>query len=84
MASTSWSSLQDFSRNYLWNEAVSGKRLAGLPNPAGTWLMMDLAAAHEWLVVNRYAGHRGGVNVLYADGHVALDSPADVLKNAFD
>lgn len=78
------SSLRDFGINYLWNESLGGKRLASLANPRETWLMIDAVAAHQWLVANGYAGHCGGVNVLYADGRVALGSPIDVLKTAPD
>jgi len=70
------SSLKEFGLNYLWNEAASGQRLAELPNPAATWLMMDLAATHDWLVANHHAGHCGSINVLYADGRVVQGSPS--------
>jgi prepilin-type processing-associated H-X9-DG protein len=54
---------------------MGGARLASLKNPEQQWLMMDVVAGHDWLVANRYAGHCGGVNVLYADGRVVWRPP---------
>lgn len=51
---------------YVYNDALGGKMADQLPNPAQTWLMMD---------VNVVSGdvppaHNGGCNVLFVDGHV--------------
>ena len=59
--------------NYVWNEKVSGRKLADLKSD--TWLLMDFVGAHDWMVSNHYCGHRGGVNVLYADGAVRWIKP---------
>jgi prepilin-type processing-associated H-X9-DG protein len=56
--------------NYIWNDALGGQKLAAIAKPEETWLLMDFVAPHEWLVSAGYAGHRGGVNVLFADGTV--------------
>lgn len=67
--------MRDVGINYLWNESLGGVRLTSLTNPARQWLMMDVVAAHHWLVTNGHAGHCGGVNVLYADGQVTWHPP---------
>lgn len=62
--------------NYVWNEKISGRKLSDLkPN---TWLLMDCVAAHYWMVDNHHCGHRGKVNVLYADGTVKQITPFSV------
>jgi len=65
--------LQCLGLNYAWNEKVGGRKLADLK--ADTWLLIDFVAAHDWMTVNHYSGHRGGVNVLYADGTVKWIPP---------
>ena len=65
--------LQQLGLNYAWNEKVSGRRLSGLPSD--TWLLMDCVGAHYWLVDSHHCGHRGKVNVLYADGTVKQMTP---------
>jgi prepilin-type processing-associated H-X9-DG protein len=62
--------LKRFGVNYAWNEKVSGRRLAEINDPSNVWLLMDFVAPHDYMVENRYCGHQGGVNVLYADGSV--------------
>jgi prepilin-type processing-associated H-X9-DG protein len=74
--------LRRFGLNYAWNEKASGRGLADIKDPAGTWLLMDFVAPHDWMVRNRYCGHRGGVNVLYADGTVKWSEPFS--SNPFD
>ena len=63
--------------HYVWNQQVSGKRLTDIQDPANTWLMADLVVVHDWLVKNHFCGHRGKVNVLYADGTVRSVQPFD-------
>ncbi len=68
----------DFRRlglTYVWNEKLSGKKPAEIPDPANTWLVMDFVAVHPWMVTNRSCGHRGGVLALYADGTVRWTEP---------
>ena len=63
----------DFHRlglNYVWNEKLSGKRLSNIKDASKTWLMMDFVGTHTYMVRNRFCGHLGKVNVLYADGTV--------------
>ena len=63
----------DFQRmglNYVWNVKLNGRRLASIKDPSKTWLMMDFVATHTYMVRNRFCGHLGKVNVLYADGTV--------------
>ncbi|WP_372932073.1 H-X9-DG-CTERM domain-containing protein, partial [Mariniphaga sediminis] len=57
---------------YIWNSELNGKRLKDIKDPSNIWLIADVAAVHEWMVEKRYAGHSGGVNVLFADGSVRL------------
>ena len=59
--------------NYVWNEKTSGHRIADMK--PDTWLLMDCAGAHDWMVSNHYCGHLGKINVLYADGTVKLIEP---------
>jgi len=76
--------------NYIWNARLNGRKLAEIAEPGKTWLMMDFVVAGEWLCRNGIAGHRGAVNVLYADGTVRCtwpfaDSPEKgVWKREFD
>ncbi len=65
--------LKNLGINYAWNEKVGGRRLADLK--PDTWLLIDCAAAHDWMVTNHYCGHLGQVNVLYADGTVKSIEP---------
>jgi prepilin-type processing-associated H-X9-DG protein len=65
--------LKELGLNYVWNEKTSAHRLADLK--PGTWLLMDCAGAHDWMVSNHYCGHLGQVNVLYADGTVKSIAP---------
>ena len=62
--------------NYVWNEKINGRKLSDLT--ADTWLLMDCVAAHYWMVDNHHCGHRGKVNVLYADGTVKPMTPYSV------
>jgi prepilin-type processing-associated H-X9-DG protein len=61
--------------HYVWNEKVSGRRLAALKSPAETWLLMDIFGTHDFLVLAGHAGWDGKIPVLFADGHVALQPP---------
>lgn len=67
--------LQRLGLNYVWNERLNGQRLADLADPANTWLLMDFVGAHDWMTANHYCGHRGGVNILFADGTVRWSPP---------
>ena len=62
--------LQQLGLHYLWNDTLSGKRLSDVADPASTWMLLDMAAASDFLVSKGTCGHHGGVNVLYADGSV--------------
>ena len=64
---------KDVGLNYVWNAKLNGRKLSELK--PDTWLMMDCAAAHEWMVSNHYCGHLGKVNVLYVDGTVKQITP---------
>ena len=51
---------------YVYNDKLGGKMPDQIPNPAATWLMMDVN-----LVTSEVpAAHNGGCNVLFVDGHV--------------
>jgi len=65
--------LRQLGLNYAWNEKVSGRRLSDLT--PDTWLLMDCVGSHYWMVDNHHCGHRGKVNVLYADGTVGQIIP---------
>ncbi|MDP2990984.1 MAG: hypothetical protein Q8O57_10545, partial [Kiritimatiellota bacterium] len=65
---------------YIWNDALSGKKLAGIENPKETWMLMDFSAPHPWLVGRKNAGHRGGINILYVDGRVEWLAADEVGK----
>jgi prepilin-type processing-associated H-X9-DG protein len=51
---------------YIYNDKLGGKLPDQLPNPAQTWLMMDVNAVSQDVP----PAHNGGGNVLFADGHV--------------
>ena len=70
------SDLKQLGVNYIWNEKVNRQKLSDLK--PDTWLLMDCVAAHYWMVDNHYCGHRGKVNVLYADGTVKQVTPFSV------
>jgi prepilin-type processing-associated H-X9-DG protein len=59
--------------NYVWNQKLNGRRLADVADPEKTWLMMDFVGTHDYMCAIQSCGHRGGVNVLYADGTVKWD-----------
>lgn len=65
--------LKELGINYVWNVKTGGRRMADLK--PDTWLMMDCASAHDWMVTNHYCGHLGQVNVLCADGTVKSIAP---------
>ena len=67
--------------HYVWNQQVSGKSLADIQDTANTWLMADIVIVHDWMVKNHFCGHRGKVNVLYADGHVTPIAARDWLSS---
>ena len=67
--------LRQIALHYVWNERLSGRRLATLSDPARTWLLMDIFGTHDFLVLAGHAGWDGKVPVLFADGHVALRPP---------
>lgn len=51
---------------YVYNDQLGGKQLDEIPNPAGTWLMMDINVVSGQVP----PAHNGGCNVLFVDGHV--------------
>jgi prepilin-type processing-associated H-X9-DG protein len=55
---------------YIWNAQLNGNKISNIKDPSNTWLLMDIASQHDWMIQNKYAGHQGGYNVLYADGTV--------------
>ena len=61
---------------FLWNDALSGKRMDQIKDPSHTWMLMEMS------VVANKPPHRGGYNVLYADGQVrwTKEIPADIAK----
>jgi len=59
--------------SYAWNVHTNGRRLADLK--PDSWLLIDSAATHDWMVTNHYCGHLGKVNILYADGTVKSIEP---------
>jgi prepilin-type processing-associated H-X9-DG protein len=65
--------LRELGLNYAWNQKVSGRKLSVLTPE--TWLLMDCVGSHYWLVDSHNCGHRGKVNVLYADGSVKQMTP---------
>jgi len=56
---------------YVWNEKLSGRPLSSISKPDTTWLLMDVVATHSFVAAR--VGHRGGTNVLYADGTVRCE-----------
>ncbi len=61
--------------HYVWNQRLSGKKLSEITDPDKTWLVADFVIAHDWMTKNQFCGHRGGVNILYADGSVNRTAP---------
>ena len=59
----------------MWNVRLNGKRLGEIKDPGKTWVAMDFVGVHDYMVTNRYCGHLGKVNILYADGTVRLGEP---------
>lgn len=59
---------------YIFNDQLCGKSLSMVRDPGHTWLVMEMTAVvRDKKDPRRLAGpqpHSGGVNVLYADGHV--------------
>ncbi len=51
---------------YVYNDKLGGKTIDEIPNPAATWLMMDVNVVSP----NVPPAHNGGCNVLFLDGHV--------------
>lgn len=51
---------------YVYNSKVGGRTLDSIRNPSGTWLMMDINVVSDQVP----PAHRGGCNVLFADGSV--------------
>jgi len=68
---------------YIFNDTLSGKSLTAVGNPSRTWLLMGMTAVmRDKKDPKRLAGkqpHSGGVNVLYADGHVEWTKTPPVL-----
>ncbi|MFW6156293.1 MAG: prepilin-type N-terminal cleavage/methylation domain-containing protein [Armatimonadota bacterium] len=52
--------------SYVYNDQLGGKVPDQIPNPAGTWLMMDINVVSDEVP----PAHNGGCNVLFVDGHV--------------
>ncbi|MGM0493596.1 MAG: H-X9-DG-CTERM domain-containing protein, partial [Armatimonadota bacterium] len=52
--------------SYVYNDRLGGKVPDQIPNPAGTWLMMDINVVSDQVP----PAHNGGCNVLFVDGHV--------------
>ena len=67
--------LQRIGLHYVWNQRLSGKKLSEITDPDKTWLVADFVIAHDWMAKNQFSGHRGGVNILYADGSVKRMAP---------
>jgi prepilin-type processing-associated H-X9-DG protein len=67
--------LQRIGLHYVWNQRLSGKKLSEITDPDKTWLVADFVIAHDWMTKNQFCGHRGGVNILYADGSVKRTAP---------
>ncbi len=67
---------------YVWNSRLNGQLLDNLPNPAGTWLLMDMNAAGAALP-DLFPQPTGiGYLVLYADGHVKYEmTPPKVVSD---
>ena len=55
---------------YLWNDKLNGQPLSNISDRANTWVMTEMAAAHQWMTSSHFSGHEGGYHVLYADGTV--------------
>jgi prepilin-type processing-associated H-X9-DG protein len=67
--------LQHIGLHYVWNQRLGGKQLSEITDPSNTWVMADFVIAHDWMTKNHFCGHRGGVNILYADGSVRRTAP---------
>jgi len=67
---------------YIFNDQLCGKSLSMVRDPSHTWLVMEMTAVvRDKKDPRRLAGpqpHSGGVNVLYADGHVAADATEEL------
>ncbi len=68
---------------YVFNDTLSGKSFAAVRNPSRTWMLMGMTAVtRDTKDPKKLAGkqpHTGGVNVLYADGHVEWTKTPPVL-----
>lgn len=68
---------------YIFNDRLSAKSLATVRDPGHTWLVMGMTAVvRDKQDPRKLAGpqpHSGGVNVLYADGHVEWTKTPPVL-----
>lgn len=51
---------------YVYNSRVGGRTLDSIGNPSRTWLLMDINVVSDQVP----PAHRGGCNVLFADGSV--------------
>jgi len=69
---------------YIFNDELSGKSLDSVRDRRKTWVLMGMTATvRDPKDKRRLAGpqpHSGGVNVLYADGHVEWTKTPPVLK----
>jgi len=68
---------------YIFNDTLSGKSFSAIRDPVHTWLLMGMTAVvRDKNDPKKLAGdqpHSGGVNVLYADGHVEWTTTPPVL-----
>ena len=73
---------------YVFNDSLGGKSLDSVRNPRRTWLVMGMTAVvRDKEDPKKLVGkqpHSGGVNVLYADGHVEWTKTPPVLKAVDD
>lgn len=70
---------------YVWNDACSGKSPFQIPNAQKTWLLMDMNAVMfggKKVIKNAVAPHRGGILILYVDGHIAWTNKFPRLRPA--
>jgi len=69
--------------SYVFNDEVSGKSLGAVRRASRTWLVMGMTAVvRDKKNPKELAGqqpHSGGVNVLYADGHIEWTRTPPVL-----
>ncbi|MBD3293270.1 MAG: hypothetical protein GF393_10120 [Armatimonadia bacterium] len=61
---------------YVYNDRLGDKTLDQVPNPAATWLMMDINVVSDRVP----PAHNGGCNVLFVDGHVKWYPAAQLPK----